>query len=398
MQRLPDNRTRYRYGTYYKDKRKIAMALAWVLRHRPLSLQVIRGLDVCTDEIGVPNWVLGPLIKRLRRAAYDASGVLRARLNWDVPCLRMTAHAGEDFVHLLTGLRRVDEAIVDVSLQEGDRIGHGLALGTDPQEWCRRAGSIPVMCEERLFDLVWEWSWYTQGRRSPGAGRQCVLDRQIAELSEWIFSRSLTPHDLLRLQSYLRNPWALRTVGFPDGTPPKIKRDTYINPKSLDLLTMYLTDPCCFWKSREIIRVDPCEEKEEEVLVTLQKEMRHKVGMRGIAVEVNPTSNLLIGDLGDLQSHPLWRLRPPRPREDIVPMSVCIGSDDPLIFASNLPQEYQCLSDAMTLAGLSDEEVRLWIRDTCECGLDRRFTLFPKNNDPITAWYNLFAFSKPLPI
>ena len=113
-----------------------------------------------------------------------------------------------------------------------------------------------------------------------------------------------------------------------------------------------------------------------EELVYLQGELRRKVGLRGITVEVNPTSNLLIGDLGDLTGHPLWRLRPPRPGSvDIPPVAICIGSDDPVVFGSDLRQEYQCLADAMTLAGLSDEEIRQWLDRTRASGLESRFTL-----------------------
>jgi len=99
------------------------------------------------------------------------------------------------------------------------------------------------------------------------------------------------------------------------------------------------------------------------------------VGTSGLAVEVNPTSNLLIGNLGDLTTHPLWRLRPPYPGEDITPVSICVGSDDPVVFGSNLRQEYQALYDAMLLAGLSDEEARQWLDRTRACGLETRFTL-----------------------
>jgi hypothetical protein len=68
----------------------------------------------------------------------------------------------------------------------------------------------------------------------------------------------------------------------------------------------------------------------------------------------------LIGDLGDLTTHPLWRLRPPK-GDDVPPVRICIGSDDPLVFASNLPEEYQWLCDALRLAGLSDDEALEWI-------------------------------------
>ena len=94
-------------------------------------------------------------------------------------------------------------------------------------------------------------------------------------------------------------------------------------------------------------------------------------------VEVNPTSNLLIGHLEDLTTHPMWRLKPPiRQEHDPPPVGVCIGSDDPLTFNSNLPQEYQCLLDAMLLSGrLSDDQAIQWLDQARRCGLDHRFII-----------------------
>ena len=60
-------------------------------------------------------------------------------------------------------------------------------------------------------------------------------------------------------------------------------------------------------------------------------------------------------------------------------MSVCIGSDDPLVFNSSLRQEYQNLCDAMMLAGCSEEEIRVWISRTRESGMESRFTTQPRS-------------------
>src|SRR5262249_34907880 len=153
------NPSGYRYARFYLAKRKEALAFAWVLRFYPLALYVLRGFDVCTDELGVPTWALMPLLDHVRRAGRVGSAALRQTLCRPVPPLRTTVHVGEDFVHLLSGLRRVDEALTYLDLGEGDRIGHGLALGVEPREWARRGGQLPLTCEERLFDLVWEWNW-----------------------------------------------------------------------------------------------------------------------------------------------------------------------------------------------------------------------------------------------
>jgi hypothetical protein len=278
-------------------------------------------------------------------------------------------HAGEDFVHLLTGLRHVDEAIEQLGLREGDRIGHGVAVGIDPRDWAQRAGRIPMLAEERLFDLVWEWTWHAEYGSDPSRGRGVFLTHEIAGLSNGIFGAPLTPYALSLLRQDLCDLRRLYAAGFPDGPrPPRHHGD-----ERLHRLYAYLTDPLLFERGRELIWVDPSEEG--EALAVLQAALRRKLGARGLTVEVNPTSNLLIGDLGDLTAHPLWRLYPPRNNGDMPPVSICVGSDDPLVFGSNLRQEYQFLSDALALAGLSDEEARQWLDHVRTCGLERRFTI-----------------------
>jgi hypothetical protein len=356
----------YRYASYYVNKKQEARSLAWVLRYFPQAIEIIRGVDVCTDELGVPNWVLVPIIQHVRETADAAAATLRRTTGRKIPPFRTTVHAGEDFVHLLTGLRLVETAIEHFELREGDRIGHGVALGVDPQEWAIRAGRVPMALEERLFDVVWEWAWY--GRRGGDGlpGRRQVLEREIARASEQLFASLIPPIRLEQLASDLASPSALQAVGFPHWDLPAI-------PQRYELLHRFLTDRDLFHRGREIMWVDP--EGETDTLLRLQREVREKLGERGISVEVNPTSNLLVGDMGDLTSHQLWRLRPPRNNGDAPPVSICVGSDDPAAFASNLREEYQWLADAMKLAGLSDEEAIQWLDRTRQCGIDARFTL-----------------------
>ncbi|MGH8657203.1 MAG: hypothetical protein ACREV4_01580 [Gammaproteobacteria bacterium] len=363
------NPSGFRYAQFYNFKRNEALSFAWVLWHFPLSLELLRGIDVCTDELGVPTWVLAPLFRYVRETGDATSQVLRQRYGKAVPGLRTTAHAGEDFVHLLTGLRNVDEAVRRLGLREGDRIGHGLALGVEPREWAERAGRIPMAREERLFDLAWEWAWYAHESIDPPSGRAPMLEREIARLSKEVFDASVSPFDFEMFVDLLYNERWLSLTAFPNGLARRRGR----LDRPVPVPERYLRDPAVFMQGREIEWVDPS--LEGEVLVLLQAGIRQKLGQRGIAVEVNPSSNLLIGDLSDLTRHPLWRLRPPRSSGDAPPVSVCIGSDDPLTFATKLPQEYQLLHDALVLAGLSEAEAACWLDETRETGLRNRFTL-----------------------
>ncbi|MBV8629866.1 MAG: hypothetical protein JOZ83_03010, partial [Silvibacterium sp.] len=383
----PDGRnpTGYRYAQYHREKLDQARRLVWLLSNYPLSLEIVRGLDICRDEIGVPTWVLVPVLQLVREAAAAASGAVWRTRGRSLPTLRTTIHAGEDFVHLLSGLRQVDEAIEGFELRTGDRIGHGIALGVDARDWARRAGRLPMLREERLWDLVWEWSWYGRGGRCCEQGRQSFLDREIAALSEQVFGGPVPPYELEMLGRDLRRPGALEAVGFPDGLP----QDRVVVGERQRRLKDYLSDALLFRRGREFMWVDTA--SEGEVLANLQAEVRQKIGTLGLTVEVNPTSNLLIGNLGDLTLHPLWRLRPPREGAGTPPVSVCVGSDDPVVFGSNLRQEYQILCDAMTLAGLSDEEALRWLDRTRATGMETRFTLSERSGLPIVPEENNHA-------
>jgi hypothetical protein len=372
-----NNPTGYRYARFYNQKRNEAQALAWALWHFPISLGLIRGIDVCTDELGVPTWVLAPLFRYVREVSNTASENLHQRCGVEVPPLRVTAHTGEDFVHLLTGLRNVDEVVRRFDMREGDRIGHGMALGVDPLDWCERAGRIPMPCEDRLFDLTWEWIWYARESIDPPPGRAPMLEREIARLSQKIFGDSLLPFEIELFVEYLYGERWLGLLGFPNGRSPKLGLE---EKDPLILLQKYLTGVIVFRKGRETEWVDPSDEG--EVLSMLQSGLRRKLGQRGLAVEVNPSSNLLIGDMCDLTKHPLWRLRPPPgSNADAPPVSICIGSDDPLTFATNLRQEYQFVHDALVLAGCSEAEASQWLDEVRETGLDYRFTL-DRNKKP----------------
>lgn len=67
----------------------------------------------------------------------------------------------------------------------------------------------------------------------------------------------------------------------------------------------------------------------------------------------------------------------------------CIGSDDPLTFATNLRQEYQFVHDALVLAGCSEAEASKWLDEVRETGLNYRFTVKREPDSRINSLCNL---------
>ena len=391
-QRDVGNPSGFRFARFYLEQRRHAQALVSLLRAFPRALRTVRGVDLCTDEAGVPIWVMAPLIRWVREAGRNAHMKLQAQGVKRIPQLRTTVHAGEDFVNLLTGLRRIDDAIRHLKLEEGDRIGHGVALGLDPETWFKRTGQVIQTREERLFDLVWEWDCYANRGVGGESGRLAYLQSNIVRLAREMFEvkASLTPEDLIHFVRELHCEQQLKTLGFPDGSrylAPTAARSEGDETESRKLMQRYLRNTRVWWNGRvlETIVFDKLEH-ELEALHSLQRALRQKVGTLGLTVEVNPSSNLLISDLGLLEEHPIWRLS--QPLDEVPPLSVCIGSDDPLTFATSLPHEYQLLFDTMVRSGKSHEVALGWLDKAREAGMRGRFTLprsetrYPKKLTP----------------
>lgn len=373
----------------------LAESMARALTEHPSLLTVIRGVDVCSEELSVPNWVAAPFFRYVRKVSRAVSRALLVERGRDVPPLRGTVHCGEDWMHLMGGLRRIDEVVRHMMLREGDRLGHAMALGVKVERWVERHGRVQLPHGERLQDLVWEWSLWSSGRGRSPQGRYLVLARELARLSHFVFKRSVEPHVLENMFRSLFDRRALRALGYP-GDPGRrqgMRQQSSAAPsdESAELLSQWLFDAEVYERSMAPMWVETT--GEAACLIEMQRVLRRDVAQGGIAVEVNPSSNLMIGQLGELLDHPLWRMRPPRPSEDDPPpLSVVIGSDDPLTFATGLREEYGLVYDSLVRAGLGHDVALSWVDQARRASLDHRFSLAVEEVEAPGAWTGVDAF------
>lgn len=90
----------------------------------------IRSFDIAGDETCMPVEVFAPAFRWLRDKPIVQTIGGQTRV-----CAKrfFSIHAGEDFSHLVSGLRHMEETVEFCGLGTDDRIGHGLALGLDPE-------------------------------------------------------------------------------------------------------------------------------------------------------------------------------------------------------------------------------------------------------------------------
>lgn len=364
-----------RFGAWSAARLKEASAISEALRHHPELLILLRGVDVAATELSVPTWPLLPIFHLVREASSKAANVLARRFPSvrAVP-IRATCHAGEEYRRLAEGLRRVHELIEADILHAGDRIGHGLSLGDSPDEWARRAPVVRQPKEERLDDLLWEVDRAAKGDFECAAHRLAFARGDAHQLAREIYGANVHVDDLRHARRLRHDLATLDRLGFP--SPKPALHAAQFDEPAQKLLVAYLTDGDVFEKGRVPVDVEVTP-AEVQFLYSAQAWLRRELAAREITVEGNPSSNLLVGDLRDMRTHPSFRLQPlpGTPSSDQASLPLSINADDPVCFATTLPDEYAYLYAAMLRAGVGSAGALEWLRARRDDGFRSRFTL-----------------------
>lgn len=341
--------------------RRQAQALARSWETSPAIRDLLRGVDAAANELQNPPEIFAPTFRKMRRV-----GIPHA-----------TFHAGEDFRHLIGGLRAVYEAITFLDLGKGDRIGHATAAGISPWLWLERSGERVVMTErDQLDDLVFAWSLLrdmpehmaiTQDLASRIVQASIeIFDREISApmlLSAWKM-RTLDLLELLEPGRFDRadlgnfDRWRRRAqaeaqhlaqscVGTTTGAERILIRDAVLeNPSAfaLHLETMKRWQEGRGSKQCEVdvAFVPP------DALLAMQNAVLREFVNRGMAIETLPTSNLRISYYREFHEHHLFRwlgIAPDSPLS--VQPSIVVGTDDTGIFATNLKIEFALIADTL---------------------------------------------------
>lgn len=296
--------------------------------------QSIVGIDAAASEFDTPPEVFAPAYRRLRETGYRY----------------FTYHAGEDFFHVLSGLRAVYEAIVFLDLRSGDRIGHATATGVGVALWRKSVGEeLLVRQGEYLDDLLFAYHIISEKGEEDLKVLLPTLSDRIAELSWEVYG---IYHSL----PVMLHAWLLRH------TDPRLllKKDNQKWSEAETLLMSYQTK-AVQQRYRKIITVKSYDVLDEAALTKLQLLMLKEMHRRNIIIETLPTSNVLIGYHHDFSTHQLvnW-YRWEKEGHEIPP--IVVGTDDAGVFATNIYNEYCNIFCMLKAHGYSAPEITDFIR------------------------------------
>ena len=367
---------------------------------KPKLARRVLGIDAASREIGCRPEVFGTVFRLLGSHQVTYGGYTEPKRN--LPVLGKTYHVGEDFPDIVDGLRAVDEAIHFLDFDCGDRLGHALVLGINVDDWYEQKNrEVAISVQDYLDNLAWFHHALTHFS-VPNVGP--LKDRLVRDFEYWFrivyrnsfeekniqqirasareyYDRTGEDHDryhehsnhfdimdyyrawMLRgddpicyIDGYFKKPYGSRMMIPEDQArictnfPPNFE-ERYISEYSF-LNYLYQFDGGVRENGGRKIKVDVTQEYIDAVKV-IQREMRYRIARRGISVETNPTSNVMIGTFRSYDKHPLLafynRGLPVSEEEEdaCAQIQVSINTDDGGVFYTDLETEYALIAKAV---------------------------------------------------
>ncbi len=355
--------------------------------------QLIKGIDIAGMETHQPPEVFAPAFHFLRDKltikSFEAPEYLREE-SVKEPRLFATVHCGEDFPHILSGLRMIDETVEFLNLGAGDSLGHALALGFDPARFMQDGAESYLeqheLCDNLLFILYCLDKM--AGKYNPPEGYINRIYDNWKRLTKDIYGKPC--YDAMKGKKNWYDAWILRKYDTLlvnngiDGTnklmaPKELQKILYENDKKDDIiLTINMRMHNEKWqeKARKLICVKhigngamKISNKDEfftnqddlNVIHAIQDFKISEYYLKSIAIETCPSSNQKVAKLETLKDHPIFRFFPVNSKElaggekynkfglRCGKINCTINTDDPGIFATSLPNEYRLLKESALL-------------------------------------------------
>lgn len=436
----------YRHYDLRKQIRKETNGLVELRRKNPELAKRVRGVDAFSHEDGCRPEVFATAYRVLKKHSCYRGLSIKPEL----PQLRMTYHVGETFTDILDGLRAIDEAVHFLNLDCGDRLGHATVLGMDVEKWYKNCNyKFAIRRQDYLDNIVWLYHKLLQYHIPDTDTLMQHLENQFEKYFALIYrkfigekyienvARSACAYDAgysarYRIPQHTHHSYDFRygIVRNNDGAIYDFNIRNYYYSWMLrgDHPGLYengfygqhfniesIWDECSvnreFPKDQRIRYILPAAalnhfyhfnsyvkesgEETETVMIPanmvkaigqVQEAMQFELAQREIAIETNPSSNLMINRIESYDQHPIFKLyntgliHDPELLEECAQLNVSVNTDDQGVFGTCLSNEYALIASSLSRLRDSDgkhvykkADIYQWIRNVQEMGNNQSF-------------------------
>lgn len=386
---------KYFYGELQKQYTTMAKVIKELRQTvKGLSYYVV-GIDAASKENNVEPWVFAPVYKNARDSKDKRYLMTPDKMPEMIHNLGYTFHVGEEFRHIISGLRHIDEVINHFDYHVGDRIGHGIALGIDVEEWWHENSGICILPRiEYLEDLLWIWGLTYYNVIEFKEFETCNLEKEILTHAKAIYHNmnGITVFNLwLAYQKkFMKKPFKANPEFMHMICPEEAERDGnssrvdgVLCAKSKEVHRIIWDEEkllhayhcrCYLERMYEVIQVN-IDKSEIQFLKHLQQVVISRLDDKGIVVETNPTSNLAISGINRLFNLHSTRLNTINISEKnkTSGLIITINSDDPSVFNTSTSNELAYIFYALQDQGYPRDLILEWIDKIRSWGIDTSF-------------------------
>ncbi len=393
----------------YKVRKNVEKQAKAIINLRKTSSKAknrLFGIDAANVEIGCRPEVFAQAFRYVRnyhsKNEFENFGV-EENFNMGI-----TYHAGEDFLDIIDGLRAIDETMRFLNYEQGDRLGHALALGIEAKAYYKSKNMSLVKNKQvHLDDVAWLLAKVREYNiRDINQCELAKLESDFHRLFHEIYDVGMNRKGSSCNHYDYYSAWKLR------GDAPKYyfegkyvekgvvsfwercgiddsKRDELSSVRNnelcCDIYRNYHYNPHVRLKGleSEVVKVSSAY---ADIVDKLQKGLQREVARRNICIETNPTSNYVIGTFKRFAKHPItnfFNLGLTANYEEIKDcpqISVSINTDDQGVFPTYLENEYALMALALEKEKNEDGNPKYqpmmiyeWLDKIRQMGLEQSF-------------------------
>lgn len=342
----------------------------------------IVGIDAASLENATPVWVFSEVYEKARDSSNEPLITKSNGIEY-FQSLGFTFHAGEDFRHILSGIRRIDEVVKHLKFHAGDRIGHGIALGISADEWRIHNPIIVIPRIEALENYIWAYNLLSQNYGDFKTTILAYLEKKIYDLSKEIYGSTEGLTTSVLIDGYLK----LFNCSHEDVCKEANEKDfcecrVSNKPIIWNSDKLFIARHCKYYliKMNEPIHFE-ITDQDIDIIKELQRIVKVNISKAGIVVEVNPSSNTAIGDMDTLTENHIYNVN--NFYYDANNIIVCINSDDPSVFNTNVSNELAYIYYGLLTKNVSKENALNWVERLRINGIDNSFIKREENDEQI---------------
>lgn len=369
---------RCRHYKYRNQLKNLGTAIYKMREENQEIASRVLGIDACSNELYTRPEVYGQVFRFLKGHLAINDYQRKFSKGRSISKLRATYHVGEDFLDVIDGLRAIDEAKTFLNLTHGDRLGHAIALAIDVEEWYRKKIYRTYLSKQEILDNI---AWLIIKIKGFNI-QNCsdIINKFMAVYNKYyieIYTNKLehytntleTDKTVVPVDTYIE-AWKLR------GDNPEYYNDDNVklgisywdrcakrtgdnvssdNKVIVELYRRYHYDAKVKANGykKEVFKIEPYM---IYAIKEVQKCMQVSIRECGIAIESNPSSNVLISTFKRYDKHPILNmynlgLTVDEDKADKSPqMFVSINTDDQGVFDTLLENEYALMGIALEKA------------------------------------------------